>query len=143
MALTVTRSLVRPLRRVVTAVRDVAAGTPVSVLPPDRPDEFGDITVALRQFQDQAEKLRAMAYRDPLTGRPTTRRRRAAQISAVSDARLQPPVPRPRGAASTVKHGCDDHDVAMDTVEDRVGREREHPAAPNIAMDLRERIGRD
>ena len=68
LALTVARSLVRPLRRVVTAVREVAAGTPVSGLPPDRPDEFGDITLALRQFQDQAEKLRAMAYRDPLTG---------------------------------------------------------------------------
>ena len=68
LAFTVARSLVRPLRRVVTAVRDVAAGTPVSALPAERPDEFGDITLALRQFQDQAEKLRAMAYRDPLTG---------------------------------------------------------------------------
>jgi diguanylate cyclase (GGDEF)-like protein len=68
LAFTVSRSLVRPLRRVVAAVRRVAAGEGAVHLPPSRPDEFGDIAVALRQFHDQAEKLRTIAYRDPLTG---------------------------------------------------------------------------
>lgn len=68
LALTVSRSLVRPLRRLVGAVRRVTAGESAVTLPPVRQDEFGDMTVALRQFQDQAEKLRVIAYRDPLTG---------------------------------------------------------------------------
>ena len=68
LALTVSRSLVRPLRRVVAAIRRVTAGELNVPLPPPRADEFGDMTTALRQFQDQAEKLRVMAYRDPLTG---------------------------------------------------------------------------
>ena len=68
LAMTVSRSLVRPLRRIVTAVRGVTAGQGNVALPPQRPDEFGDIARALAQFQDHAEKLRTMAYRDPLTG---------------------------------------------------------------------------
>jgi diguanylate cyclase len=68
LAFTVARSLVRPLRRVVAAVREVTAGDGQVHLPPVKPDEFGDINEALRQFQEQAEKLRVMAYRDPLTG---------------------------------------------------------------------------
>ncbi len=68
LALTVSRSLVQPLRRVVAAVQRVTAGEPVTVLPRVRPDEFGDIAQALHQFQGQAEKLRTMAYRDSLTG---------------------------------------------------------------------------
>ncbi|HUR41518.1 MAG TPA: EAL domain-containing protein [Verrucomicrobiae bacterium] len=68
LALTISRSLVRPLRRIVSAVRRLTAGESNVALPPPRPDEFGDMTVALRQFQDQAEKLRVIAYRDPLTG---------------------------------------------------------------------------
>ena len=68
LALTVSRSLVRPLRRIVAAIRRVTAGEVNVALPPPRSDEFGDMSVALRQFQDQAEKLRVMAYRDPLTG---------------------------------------------------------------------------
>ena len=31
-------------------------------------DEFGDMAVALRQFRDQAERLRRLAYGDSLTG---------------------------------------------------------------------------
>jgi diguanylate cyclase (GGDEF)-like protein len=68
LALTVSRSLVRPLRRVVSAVRRVTAGDADVRLPSARPDEFGDIALALRQFHDQAEKLRTIAYRDTLTG---------------------------------------------------------------------------
>jgi diguanylate cyclase len=68
LALTVSRSLVRPLRRIVAAVRRVTAGDPDVALPAPRADEFGDIAQALRQFHDQAEKLRTMAYHDPLTG---------------------------------------------------------------------------
>lgn len=68
LALTVSGSLVQPLRRVVAAIRRVTAGELNVPLPPPRADEFGDMATALRQFQDQAEKLRVMAYRDPLTG---------------------------------------------------------------------------
>jgi diguanylate cyclase (GGDEF)-like protein len=68
LAFTVARSLVRPLRRVVAAVRDVTAGDAQVTLPSENMDEFSDITEALRQFQEQAERLRTMAYRDPLTG---------------------------------------------------------------------------
>jgi diguanylate cyclase (GGDEF)-like protein len=68
LAATVSGSLVRPLQRIVAAVRRVTAGETGVTLPPARPDEFGDMTVALQQFQDQADKLRTIAYRDPLTG---------------------------------------------------------------------------
>lgn len=68
LGLTVNRSLVRPLRRVVTAVRKVAAGDAHVTLPVQRADEFGDISEALQQFRDQAERLRTLAYRDPMTG---------------------------------------------------------------------------
>lgn len=68
LAATVSGSLVRPLRRFVAAIRRVTAGEADVALPPPRPDEFGDMALALQQFQDQAEKLRVMAYRDPLTG---------------------------------------------------------------------------
>lgn len=68
LALTVRRSLVRPLKRIVAAVRGVTAGDAKVPLPAAREDEFGDIAQALAQFHDQAEKLRTMAYRDPLTG---------------------------------------------------------------------------
>ncbi|HUS24461.1 MAG TPA: EAL domain-containing protein [Candidatus Binatia bacterium] len=68
LVLTVARSLLRPLRQVVAAVRKVSAGESGVVLPPRPPDEFTDIHVALQQFSDQAQRLRAIAYRDALTG---------------------------------------------------------------------------
>jgi len=68
LAFTVSGSLVRPLRRLVLSVRRVAAGEGNIALPAQRHDEFGDMNTALQQFQDQAEKLRAIAYRDALTG---------------------------------------------------------------------------
>lgn len=68
LALTVSGSLVQPLRNMVLAIRRVASGEGHVPLPTARHDEFGDMNTALLQFQDQAEKLRAIAYRDPLTG---------------------------------------------------------------------------
>jgi diguanylate cyclase (GGDEF)-like protein len=68
LAFTVTSSLVRPLRSMVLAIRRVSAGENAVPLPVERHDEFGDMNTALRQFQDQADKLRAIAYHDPLTG---------------------------------------------------------------------------
>jgi diguanylate cyclase (GGDEF)-like protein len=68
LALTVRRNLVRPLRRIVAAIRGMTAGDAHVALPAALPDEFGDLTAALKQFQDQAEKLKVIAYRDPLTG---------------------------------------------------------------------------
>lgn len=68
LTLLVLRSIIRPLRTTVSAIRQVNAGETSLDLPPVSQDEFGDIAVALRQFRDQAERLRRMAYNDPLTG---------------------------------------------------------------------------
>lgn len=64
----VVRSIIRPMQSTVVALRQVNAGETSVDLPPVGPDEFGDMAVALRQFRDQAEHLRRLAYRDPLTG---------------------------------------------------------------------------
>lgn len=64
----VIRSIIRPMQSTVIALRQVNAGESSIDLPPVGPDEFGDMAVALRQFRDQAEHLRRLAYRDPLTG---------------------------------------------------------------------------
>lgn len=64
----VVRSIIRPMQSTVIALRQVNAGETTIDLPPVRQDEFGDMAVALRQFRDQAEHLRRLAYRDPLTG---------------------------------------------------------------------------
>lgn len=64
----VVRSIIRPMQSTVVALRQVNAGETTIDLPPVRQDEFGDMAVALRQFRDQAEHLRRLAYRDPLTG---------------------------------------------------------------------------
>jgi diguanylate cyclase (GGDEF)-like protein len=61
-------SIIRPMQSTVIALRQVNAGETSIDLPPVRDDEFGDMAVALRQFRDQAENLRKLAYRDPLTG---------------------------------------------------------------------------
>jgi diguanylate cyclase (GGDEF)-like protein len=64
----VIRSIIRPMQSTVIALRQVNAGETSIDLPPVGPDEFGDMAVALRQFRDQAEHLRRLAYRDLLTG---------------------------------------------------------------------------
>lgn len=64
----VIRSIIRPMQSTVIALRQVNAGETSIDLPPVSSDEFGDMAVALRQFRDQAEHLRRLAYRDPLTG---------------------------------------------------------------------------
>jgi diguanylate cyclase (GGDEF)-like protein len=64
----VLRSIIRPLQSTVIALRQVNAGETSIDLPPLSHDEFGDMAVALRQFRDQAENLRRLAYRDLLTG---------------------------------------------------------------------------
>lgn len=64
----VLRSIVRPMQTTVRALRLVNAGETSVDLPPVSQDEFGDMALALRQFRDQAERLRRLAYRDTLTG---------------------------------------------------------------------------
>jgi diguanylate cyclase (GGDEF)-like protein len=64
----VLRSIVRPLQTTVKALRHLNAGETSIDLPPVSHDEFGDMAVALRQFRDQAEHLRRLAYHDSLTG---------------------------------------------------------------------------
>jgi diguanylate cyclase (GGDEF)-like protein len=66
--LMVVRSIIRPLQSTTTALRLVNAGETDIDLPPIAADEFGDMALALRQFRDQAERLRKVAYEDPLTG---------------------------------------------------------------------------
>jgi diguanylate cyclase (GGDEF)-like protein len=63
----VMRSLVRPLRSTIEAIRQVNAGQLEINLPPATDDEFGEVALALRQFRDGAEKLRRLAYQDTLT----------------------------------------------------------------------------
>lgn len=65
---TVVRSLIRPLRNTIEAIRQVNAGQLEIDLPPATDDEFGEVALALRQFRDGAEKLRRLAYQDALTG---------------------------------------------------------------------------
>jgi diguanylate cyclase (GGDEF)-like protein len=67
-SLLILRSIVGPLQKTVVAIRQVNSGETTVDLPPISEDEFGDMAVALRQFRDQAERLRRMAYNDPLTG---------------------------------------------------------------------------
>jgi len=68
LVLIVVRSIVRPLRITTEAIRQVNAGQLEIDLPPVSADEFGEVALALRQFRDGAEKLRRLAYQDPLTG---------------------------------------------------------------------------
>jgi len=68
LVLIVVRSIVRPLRITTEAIRQVNAGQLEIDLPPVSTDEFGEVALALRQFRDGAEKLRRLAYQDPLTG---------------------------------------------------------------------------
>jgi len=67
-ALAVVRSIIQPLQATTTAIRQLNAGEIEIDLPPISRDEFGDVAVALRQFRDQAERLRRLAYQDSLTG---------------------------------------------------------------------------
>ncbi|MEW6167157.1 MAG: EAL domain-containing protein [Pseudomonadota bacterium] len=68
LVLLVVRSIIRPLQATTVAIRRVNAGETAIDLPPVGPDEFGAMALALRQFRDHAEKLRMLAYQDPLTG---------------------------------------------------------------------------
>lgn len=68
LVLIVVRSIIRPLQATTAAIRQVNAGQTAIDLPPIGGDEFGDMALALRQFRDHAEKLRRLAYQDPLTG---------------------------------------------------------------------------
>jgi diguanylate cyclase (GGDEF)-like protein len=68
LTIVVVNSIIRPMQSTVVALRQVNAGETTIDLPPVRHDEFGDMAVALRQFRDHAERLRNLAYRDPLTG---------------------------------------------------------------------------
>lgn len=61
-------SLVRPLQQTVAALRQIKDGESMVDLPPITRDEFGEMAQALRQFRDQAEQLRELAYTDALTG---------------------------------------------------------------------------
>ncbi|HUR41513.1 MAG TPA: EAL domain-containing protein [Verrucomicrobiae bacterium] len=64
----VLNSIVRPMQTTINALRMLNAGETSVDLPPLGQDEFGDMAAALRQFRDQAERLRHLAFRDPLTG---------------------------------------------------------------------------
>ena len=61
-------SILRPLRQTSQALRQINDGESLVDLPPITDDEFGEMAQALRQFRDQAEQLRELAYTDSLTG---------------------------------------------------------------------------
>lgn len=89
----VLRSIVRPMQSTVKALRLVNAGETSIDLPPVSQDEFGDMALALRQFRDQAERLRRLAYRDTLTGAGNRARleevlRDALEVARVNNAYL-------------------------------------------------------
>ncbi len=67
-SLLILRSIIQPLHTTVTALRQINAGETVVDMPPISNNEFGDMAQALRQFRDQAERLRHLAYTDELTG---------------------------------------------------------------------------
>ena len=62
------RSVLSPLQRTTRAMREVSLGNTAIEMPPVTPDEFGDLAYALRQYRDHTERLRRIAYHDPLTG---------------------------------------------------------------------------
>jgi diguanylate cyclase (GGDEF)-like protein len=67
-SLLILRSITRPLQSTVAVLRQINAGETLVDMPPISPDEFGDMAMALRQFRDQAERLRHLAYTDELSG---------------------------------------------------------------------------
>lgn len=89
LVLIVLRSIIRPLQIVTDALRQVNAGQLEITLPPIRNDEFGQMALALRQFRDGAEKLRRLAYQDPLTGLGN-RARLEESLQAALQAQRQP-----------------------------------------------------
>lgn len=64
----VLRSIMRPLRATTAALKQINEGQSLVEMPPISGDEFGEMALALRQFRDQADRLRELAYGDPLTG---------------------------------------------------------------------------
>ena len=84
----VVRSIIRPLYATTTAIRQVNAGNTNIDLPPVTRDEFGDVALALRQFRDQAEHLRRLAYRDPLTGLGNRAHLEEMMQQGIEDSRL-------------------------------------------------------
>ncbi len=67
-SLLILRSIVQPLQITIAALRQINAGESMVDLPPISNNEFGDMALALRQFRDQADRLRHMAYTDEITG---------------------------------------------------------------------------
>ena len=62
------RSIIGPLRATTEALDRVNAGQLDIDIPQTGDDEFGAIAKALHQYREQAERLRRLAYQDPLTG---------------------------------------------------------------------------
>lgn len=85
----VINSIIRPMQSTVRALRLVNAGETFIDMPPVRSDEFGDMALALRQFRDQAENLRRLAYSDSLTGVGNRARLEEALGAAIEIAQQQ------------------------------------------------------
>lgn len=65
---TVMRSILRPLRDITDAMRQINQGLDPGELPPVGGDEFGHMSQAMRLFHDRSERLGRLAYHDALTG---------------------------------------------------------------------------
>ncbi|MES2683270.1 MAG: EAL domain-containing protein [Pseudomonadota bacterium] len=85
-SLLILRSIVQPLQTTIAVLRQINAGETMVDMPPLTSNEFGDMAQALRQFRDQAERLRHLAYTDELTGLGNRAHFDEALRAAVSDA---------------------------------------------------------
>lgn len=128
LTLLVIRSILRPLRETTDAIRQVNLGRIDIDLPAIRRDEFGDMALALRQFRDQAERLRKLAYEDALTGLGNRARLESDLPRAIDESRAS-------GAGLALIHAGLDNFRA---VNDRLG----HKAGDRYLCEAASRLSR-
>jgi diguanylate cyclase (GGDEF)-like protein len=68
------RQVIRPLQRLAVSLQHLRMGRLDLDLPAPRADEFGEMSLALRQFQAHAQRLDTLAYTDTLTELPNRAR---------------------------------------------------------------------
>jgi len=134
--LVVHRRVSRPLRRLATTMRSLAAAEPVTSIPlARRQDEIGDMARSVEVFRDNAlarEALEAGAARDQ-AGR-AARQQRIAEVVAAFDARLA-------GALETVEAGAHTLEGAARAMSEIASaRTVEIDGAQNASQDASDRV---
>ena len=93
LSLLVSRGLVRPIRRLADAARQVEAGNYRVALPSERRDELGDLERAFMRMGDAVARhdaeIRRIAYTDSLTGLPNRLALREALERRLQDAQAR------------------------------------------------------